>query len=78
MTEGFVTHEVGSLAKPEWRVKAVAGTKIEAKDIQSAASWGERLGIDYDLLTEVLDQRSRVEGRLPAEAVRQIKDYAAL
>lgn len=78
MTENFITHEVGSLAKSEWRIKAVAGTKIGAKDIQSAAAWGERLGIDYDPLIELLDQGSRIEGRLPAEAVRQIRDCAAL
>ena len=70
MTEGFITHEVGSLAKPEWRVKAVAGTKIGANDIQLAIFWGDRLGIDYHPLLELL-------GRGP-EARRQIRDYAAL
>ncbi len=78
MTEGFLTHEVGSLAKPEWRVKAVAGTKIGARDIQTAVTWGERLRINYDPLIEILDRGLRVEGRLPTEALRQIRDYAAL
>jgi len=70
MREGFITQEVGSLAKPEWRVKAISGTKIEPKDIQLAVTWGERLGIDYHPLIEALE--------LPQDSKRQIRDFAAL
>ena len=47
MTEiRFVTREIGSLAKPGWRVKAIAGRPVEGKDVEEALKWGWRLGID--------------------------------
>ena len=70
MKEGFITQEVGSLAKPEWRVKAVTGGKIGPEDIQLAVYWGERLGIDYHTLVEALN--------LPERSKSQIRDLAAL
>ena len=46
MTEvRFVTREIGSLAKPGWRVKSIAGRTVEQKDVEEARKWGERLGI---------------------------------
>ena len=51
----FVTREVGSLAKPGWRVKSVGGRPVEEKDIGDAQKWGERLGIEnVEELTEIL------------------------
>ena len=38
----FVTREIGSLAKPGWRVKAIAGRPLEESDIEEAQKWGER------------------------------------
>ena len=44
MTEiRFVTREIGSLAKPGWRVKAIAGRPVEEKDVEEAREWGWRL-----------------------------------
>ena len=44
-TRPLLTHEVGSLDKPGWRVKAYAGRALEEKDIEEARTWGERLGV---------------------------------
>jgi 5-methyltetrahydropteroyltriglutamate--homocysteine methyltransferase len=46
LTKPLLTHELGSLAKPNWRVKAIAGRPIEAEDIEDARAWGERLGVE--------------------------------
>ncbi|MGH2691031.1 MAG: hypothetical protein ACRDHM_00820 [Actinomycetota bacterium] len=53
VTTPLLTHELGSLAKPNWRVKAIAGRPIEQYDIDDARAWGERLGVEghQDLLS---------------------------
>lgn len=80
MSERFITHEVGSLAKPEWRVKTAIGARVTDGDIQSAVEWGERLGIDYSPLVELLlEARQRSLGeKLSLEAQKRIRDYSAL
>jgi len=51
----LLTHEVGSLDKPGWRVKAYAGQALTDADIEEARSWGERLQVpDYVKLLELL------------------------
>jgi len=53
----LLTHEVGSLDKLGWRAKAVAGKKLEEKDIEEARSWGRRIGLEgYEVLIELLQQ----------------------
>jgi 5-methyltetrahydropteroyltriglutamate--homocysteine methyltransferase len=53
----LLTHEIGSLAKPGWRVKAYAGKPLEAADLEEARSWGERLAVpDYPALVELLSR----------------------
>ena len=53
----LLTHEVGSLDKLGWRAKAVAGKKLEEKDIEEARSWGRRIGLEgYEALIELLQQ----------------------
>jgi 5-methyltetrahydropteroyltriglutamate--homocysteine methyltransferase len=75
MTEiRFVTREIGSLAKPGWRVKAIAGRPVEEKDVAEARKWGERLGIDSEELAEIL---GKGEGFTDDEK-QKIQDYAAL
>ena len=75
MTEiRFVTREIGSLAKPGWRVKAIAGRPVEEKDVEDARGWGERLGIDPEELVEILQ---RGEGFIDEEK-QKVQDYAAL
>jgi 5-methyltetrahydropteroyltriglutamate--homocysteine methyltransferase len=53
----LLTHEVGSLDKPRWRVKAYAGKKVEERDLKEARSWGERIEVEgYDELIELLER----------------------
>src|ERR671913_896590 len=75
MTEiRFVTREIGSLAKPGWRVKAIAGRPVEEKDVEEAREWGWRLGIDSGELAEIL----RKGGSFTNEEKVKIQDFAAL
>src|SRR3712207_2464883 len=75
MTENrFVTREIGSLAKPGWRVKAIAGRPVEERDLGEAQAWGERLGIDPEELTEIL---RKSEG-FTDEEQQKIQDFASL
>ena len=71
----FVTREIGSLAKPGWRVKSIAGRPVEDQDVEYARKWGDRLGIDgVEELTEILRK-----GRdFTDEERAKIQDYAAL
>src|SRR5207249_1618991 len=51
----LLTHEVGSLMKPNWRVKANAGRPIEDRDVEDARAWGERLDVPgYGEVVELL------------------------
>ena len=71
----FVTREVGSLAKPGWRVKSIVGRPVEKNDVEDALAWGKRLGIDnVEGLTEILRKGS---GFSESEKAK-IQDYAAL
>jgi 5-methyltetrahydropteroyltriglutamate--homocysteine methyltransferase len=55
MSVHFETREIGSLAKPSWRVKAFAGRPLEDQDIEAAETWGTTLGVDgHDELIELL------------------------
>jgi 5-methyltetrahydropteroyltriglutamate--homocysteine methyltransferase len=75
MTEiRFVTREIGSLAKPGWRVKSIAGRPVEEKDIEDARKWGERLGIASEELAGIL---RKGEG-FTSEEQAKIQDHAAL
>jgi 5-methyltetrahydropteroyltriglutamate--homocysteine methyltransferase len=57
----LLTHEIGSLDKPGWRVKAYAGKKLEEKDIEDARRWGEKIGVTrYEELLDLL-RRSPLE-----------------
>ncbi|MDP8949134.1 MAG: hypothetical protein M3N00_02670 [Actinomycetota bacterium] len=76
MTEiRFVTREIGSLAKPGWRVKAIAGRPVEERDVEEAQRWGERLGVEgVEELTEILHKG---EG-FTDEDKQKIQDFSAL
>jgi 5-methyltetrahydropteroyltriglutamate--homocysteine methyltransferase len=51
----LLTHEVGSLDKPGWRVKAYAGKPLDDKDLEEAREWGERLQVpEYERLIDLL------------------------
>jgi len=51
----LLTHEIGSLDKPAWRVKPYAGQPLSDRDLEEARSWGERLQVpNYDQLIDLL------------------------
>ncbi len=72
----FLTHEIGSLAKPPWLVKTSAGRPLEESDIEHAREWGKRLAIDdHDELVNLLRTSQFGEAEL-AEISRWSSRYA--
>ena len=60
MLKPLLTHEMGSLAKPGWRVKAYAGKPLDQRDLQDAGSWGRRLGVpDHEALVALLERDAK-------------------
>jgi 5-methyltetrahydropteroyltriglutamate--homocysteine methyltransferase len=71
MSVRFVTREIGSLAKPSWRVKTFADRPLEDMDVAEAERWGKRL--------EIADHEELVEGLRAGSLTRsQIDDWAAV
>ncbi len=56
MSEALLTQEVGSLAKPNWRVVAVAGGTLTKEHTADAAAWSDRLGLDPIAAEDVICQ----------------------
>lgn len=54
----LITHEIGSLAKPEWRVKAGRGVPFTSKDVEDAIAWGKRLDLYHDPLLDLLKKKT--------------------
>jgi 5-methyltetrahydropteroyltriglutamate--homocysteine methyltransferase len=53
----FLTHEIGSLAKPPWLVKTAQGRELAESDIEHARSWGEKVGVEgHEQLVEALQR----------------------
>ncbi len=73
----LLSYEIGSLAKPEWRVKAIAGQPLSAVDLEEARRWGRKLGIAHEPLIELLE-RGRAQGRFNALEKQEIKRWASL
>jgi len=73
MLTPLLTHEVGSLGKPSWRVKAIARRPFDEHDIALARSWGVRLGVDgHERLLDLLSTPSL------SDAERyEIKDWSS-
>jgi 5-methyltetrahydropteroyltriglutamate--homocysteine methyltransferase len=66
----FLTREIGSLAKPSWRVKTFAGRPLEEPDLADALRWGERLA--------VAGHEELVDGlRAGTLGLEQVDDWAA-
>lgn len=69
----FRTREIGSLAKPGWRVKAVAGRPLADSDVTEAEAWGRRLGVaGYERLVELLRR-----GETGPAARAEVVDWSA-
>ena len=56
----FPTQEIGSVAKPGWRVKGVSSeSRITSKDIDEASRWGVKLAVpEYQELVDILKRLS--------------------
>ncbi|MDH7477021.1 MAG: hypothetical protein QHH17_01420 [Candidatus Bathyarchaeota archaeon] len=60
MNKLFPTQEIGSLAKPAWRVKGYRGEPLSEDEIAEAVNWGKRLGIEnLEGLVEILKKKER-------------------
>jgi 5-methyltetrahydropteroyltriglutamate--homocysteine methyltransferase len=71
----LLTHELGSLAKPNWRVRAAAGRPVEDADIEDARAWGERLDVPgYEGLVDLL-RRAPLDADGRAELKRWSSRY---
>jgi 5-methyltetrahydropteroyltriglutamate--homocysteine methyltransferase len=69
----FLTREIGSLAKPSWRVKSFAGRPLDESDLAEAERWGERLSVNgHERLLELLRSAQFGEAELS-----EIDDWAA-
>lgn len=80
MSELLLTQEVGSLAKPDWRVQAVAGNELTKEHLIQAASWADRLGLDpieaEDTICQARHDQQAGQSIRP-DNLRAIKDLAA-
>jgi 5-methyltetrahydropteroyltriglutamate--homocysteine methyltransferase len=57
MNKLFPTQEIGSLAKPRWRIKGYRGKTLSKEEIAEAVSWGRKLGIeDLEELVKLLSE----------------------
>ncbi|MGQ9538290.1 MAG: hypothetical protein ACUVTE_01700 [Candidatus Bathycorpusculaceae bacterium] len=60
MDKLFPTQEIGSLAKPPWRVKGYRGEIPSKAEITEAVNWGRRLGIEnLEELVKILTKEAR-------------------
>src|ERR1700730_6317180 len=76
----FPLQEIGSIAKPGWRVKGVSNeTKITEKEIEEAENWGKRLDVpDYPKLVTLLKDRSRSTNPTTQKEKNLIRDFSVL
>jgi 5-methyltetrahydropteroyltriglutamate--homocysteine methyltransferase len=70
--------EIGSIAKPSWRVKGVSvDSRVSQTDIENAELWGERIGVPgYQKLTELLVRRSQASVPPTEEEKDQIRNFS--
>lgn len=64
----LITHEVGSMAKPSWRVKPFRKLPLKDADLNEAREWGSRLGIEE--APELIELLSKRSGFTPQEKER--------
>jgi 5-methyltetrahydropteroyltriglutamate--homocysteine methyltransferase len=58
MDKIFQTQEVGSLAKPRWRIKGYKGEPLLKEEVAEAVNWGRKLGIEnLNELVKLLSER---------------------
>ena len=74
----FPTQEIGSVAKPGWRVKGVSTeSRITSKDIYEASVWGAKLSVpDYQVLADILKRISMSDSPASKEDKVTIRDFS--
>ncbi len=76
MLKPLLTHEMGSLAKPGWRVKGYAGKPVSEADVEDAGSWGSKIGLDgHEELLELLGRAPLTSKGDRAEVARWSSRY---
>ncbi len=70
----LMTHEIGSLAKPNWRVKALSNRELKDEDIEYARKWLNFLELDGEELLDILRKRKD----FTKEEKRKIVWYSSL
>ncbi|MBI2675386.1 MAG: hypothetical protein HYX24_02935 [Candidatus Aenigmarchaeota archaeon] len=68
----FQTQEIGSLAKPNWRVKKIQNNALAEHDYQDIRKWSEILGINSAALAELLKKELTPESR------KRITEFSSL
>jgi 5-methyltetrahydropteroyltriglutamate--homocysteine methyltransferase len=69
------THEIGSMAKPPWRVKPFRRIPLDDRDLGHAREWGARLGVEER--DEVLGLLAKRDG-FTAEEKERIVRFSSL
>lgn len=80
MSEILLTQEVGSLAKPDYRVAAVAGRELTKEHVKQASYWSNTLGLDpieaEDIVCQARNEQ-RNNGSVTVENISNIRKLAA-
>ncbi|MDE1825323.1 MAG: hypothetical protein KGH61_02160 [Candidatus Micrarchaeota archaeon] len=76
----FPVQEIGSIAKPGWRVKGVSeSARLGDEQIAEAMLWGRRLKVkDYGKLVELLERRSHSACAPTLEEKNQVREWSAI
>jgi 5-methyltetrahydropteroyltriglutamate--homocysteine methyltransferase len=77
-TRLFPTQEIGSIAKPSWRVKGVSDeARITTVDVEEAEKWGKKLGVgSYESLVDLLKKRTGSSVPPTTEEKENIRDFS--
>ena len=71
--DALLTHEVGSMAKPSWRVKPFRRMRLTDEDLKEARDWGTKLDIEAAETDELLELLSKREGFSEEERMRIVR-----
>ena len=69
----LLTQEIGSLSKPNWRVKYVRGEKLEKEDLKELRRWAEFLEIEEDLVKKVEEGKAEKKEVVELSALMAIR-----
>lgn len=74
----FPTQEIGSIAKPGWRVKGVSDEgRITTNEVLEAEQWGKKLSVPkFEELVELLKRREKSSGGPSEQEKESIRDWS--